>query len=321
MRVLFLGTPDFAAVSLNALIDKSRIDSSPDSYSVCGVFTQPDRPSGRGHRLQASPVKELALAHGIDVFQPESLRAEENRAIVESLRPDVIVTASYGQLVPAWMLRLSRLYPLNVHASLLPRWRGASPIARSILEGETVGGVTIIVMAEALDAGGVLMQEEIPIPLEATTEEFTRTLAALGAKLRIKTLDGMQSGRLTPTPQDEGRVTWARKVSKAESPVAWERTALEIHNQIRALNPWPIANVDFRGEKLNLWRSLPAPTDGIDAGEPPATVLGVFGGALRVRCGDGTALDLLEVQRPGKKRTSGRDFASGARLRPGEPLR
>ncbi|MDR1728638.1 MAG: methionyl-tRNA formyltransferase [Acidobacteriota bacterium] len=311
MRVLFLGTPEFSAVCLRALLE------NPRNYDVCGVFTQPDRPSGRGHRLHASPVKELALARGIEVFQPARLRAEENRPVVERLRPDVIVTASYGQLVPTWMLRLSRLYPVNVHASLLPRWRGASPVARAILAGDASSGVSIIVMEEALDAGGVLSSEELPIPPEATAGTLMQALADVGARLMLRTLEGMQAGRLTPTPQDEARVTWAKKITRAESPVSWEKPAAEIHNQIRGLNPWPAASVSFRGERLSLWRSLPA--EAVDAA--PGTMLGVHGDAMRVRCGGGTALDLLEVQRPGKRRVSGRDFAAGARLKPGDLLR
>ena len=312
MRVLFLGTPEFSVVSLRALID--------NSYDVCGVFTQPDRPSGRGRQLQASPVKLLALAHGIDVFQPERLSAEENRAIVERLCPDVVVTASYGQLVPTWLLQLSRLYPVNVHASLLPRWRGASPIARSILEGDATSGVTIIVMEEKLDAGGILLSEEVPIPFDATAGEFTQTLAVVGARLLIRALEGMRSGSLIPTPQDERQVTWARKITKDEATVAWTRPALDIHNRIRALNPCPAAHVDFRGEKMLLWRSIPAMTGPEPCGVPPGTMLGVFDKALRIQCGNGTMLDLLEVQRPGKKRLCGRDFVAGARLKPGDLL-
>jgi len=307
MRVLYLGTPRFAAVPLHALLD--------NNYDVCGVFTQPDRPSGRGNRLQASPVKILAASRGIPVFQPEKLRAEENRAIVENLDPDVIVTAAYGQIVPAWMLRLSRLFPINVHASLLPRWRGAAPIARAILNGDAVSGVTTMVMEESLDSGGVLLREEVPIPIETTEGELSETLAEVGARLLIKTLEGLQSGCIVPTPQDEALVTWAPKITKAESAVSWERPAQEIHNRIRALNPKPGAAVDFRGEKINLWRSLPS--DGAKNASP-GTLLGVAGDALRVACGGGTAIDILEIQRPGKKRTNGREFASGARLKTGD---
>jgi methionyl-tRNA formyltransferase len=309
MRVLFLGTPDFAAVSLQALFD--------NNYDVCGVFTQPDRPSGRGHRLQASPVKALAASRGVQVFQPEKLRSDENRAIVETLSPDVIVTAAYGQLVPAWMLRLSRLFPVNIHASLLPRWRGAAPIARAILNGDTVSGVTTMVMEESLDAGGVLLREEVSVPLEITTGALTGTLAAAGAILLLKTLEGLRSGSLAPKPQDEALVTWAPRITKAESAISWEQPSIEIHNRIRALNPWPGAVFDFQGEKICIWRSLPA--EGAENASP-GTLLGIADNALRAACGDGTAIDIFEIQRPGKKRTNGREFTSGARLKPGDFL-
>ena len=303
MRVLFLGTPEFAAVSLRTLFN--------DNHDVCGVFTQPDRPSGRGHRLHASPVKTLAESRGVEVFQPEKLRADENRAIVEKLDPDVIVTAAYGQIVPAWMLALSRLFPINIHASLLPRWRCAAPVARAILNGDAASGVTIMVMEESLDSGGVLLSEEVPITIAATEGELAVTLAEVGARLLLKTLEGLQTGSLSPTPQDETLVTWAPKITKAESEVSWERPAFEIHNRIRALNPKPGAVVDFRGEIINLWRSLPL-EGAVNAS--PGTMLGVFGDALRIACGGGTAIDILEMQRSGKKRLSGREFAAGARL-------
>lgn len=309
MRLLYLGTPEFAAVSLRALFD--------NRHDVCGVFTQPDRPSGRGNRLQASPVKILAASQNVPVFQPEKLRAEENRAIVEDLNPDVIVTAAYGQIVPGWMLRLSRLFPINVHASILPRWRGAAPIARAILSGDAVSGVTTMVMEESLDSGGVLLREEIPISIETTEGELAETLAAVGARLLIETLKELQSGSLVPEPQDEALVTWAPKITKAESAISWESQALEIHNRIRALNPWPGATIDFRGEKISLWRSLPVEGEGSSL---PGTLLDVTANALRIACGGGTAIDIFEIQRSGKKRTNGREFASGARLKPGASL-
>ena len=308
-RVLYLGTPEFSVVPLQALFD--------NSYEVCGVFTQPDRPCGRGNRLQASPVKALAAARCVSVYQPEKLRSEDNRAIVESLNPDVIVTAAYGQIVPAWMLRLSRLPPINIHASLLPRWRGAAPVARAILNGDKVSGVTTMVMEESLDAGDMLLREEVPICVSATTGELTETLAAVGARLLIKTLEGLQSARITPTPQDEALVTWAQKITKADSQVSWELPAMEMHNRIRALNPWPGALIDFRAEKICLWRSLPSESTVTTA---PGTLLGVVGEALRAACGGGTAIDIFEIQRPGKKRINGREFVSGARLSPGDLL-
>ena len=307
MRVLYLGTPEFAVVSLRALLD--------GGYDVCGVFTQPDRPSGRGQHLQPSPVKTLAASRGVRVFQPEKLRAEENRGTVENLNPDVVVTAAYGQLVPAWMLRFSRLFPVNMHTSLLPRWRGAAPVARAILNGDVKSGVTTMVMNESLDAGDILLRAEVPISIETTTEELMETLAEVGSRLLLKTLEGLQSGSLKPTPQDETLATWAPKITKAESAVSWERPAMEIHNRIRALNPWPGAAIDFRGEKVSLWRSLPSEGK---KNVTPGMLLGVLENSLRVACGDATAIDISEIQRPGKKRTNGREFASGARLKPGD---
>lgn len=323
MRVLFLGTPAFAVPSLQALIDSS--------YDVCGVFTQPDRPSGRGHRLQPGPVKVLAQAQGIPVFQPEAIKADENRALLDSLNPDCIVTAAYGQIIPVWLLERSRLLPVNVHASILPRYRGAAPIPWAIWNGDSVSGVTTMVMEEALDAGGILLQEEVPIPMEMTMGELTARLAEVGARLLVPTLRGLHSGTLHPKPQDAAQVTWAPRITKDMAPVAWDKGAWEIHNQIRAMNPWPVANTRFREERLNLWRSLPVEAPGVagaqetsgasEAGEPaPGTLLAVGPHGMRVQCGQGTALDILEVQRPGKGRTSGRDFVSGARVQPGVRL-
>jgi methionyl-tRNA formyltransferase len=267
--------------------------------------------------MQFPPVKTLALSRGIRVFQPEKLRAEENRATVENLNPDVIVTAAYGQLVPVWMLRLSRLFPVNMHTSLLPRWRGAAPVARAILSGDSTSGVTTMVMDESLDAGGILLREEVPVSIDTTTGELMETLAEVGARLLIRTLEGLQSGKLTPTPQDEALVTWAQKITKAEAAVSWEQPAMEIHNRIRALNPSPGVVIDFKGERISLWRSLPAES-AVNAS--PGTLLGVVGNSLRVACGDASAIDISEIQRPGKKRTNGREFASGSRLKPGDFL-
>ena len=309
MRVLYLGTPDFAAVSLRALMD--------NGCDVCGVFTQPDRPSGRGQRVHAPPVKALAASRGIPVFQPEKLRAEENRPIVEDLDPDIIITVAYGQLVPAWMLRLSRLFPVNMHTSLLPRWRGAAPVARAILSGDAVSGVTTMVMDESFDAGDILLRMEVPISIETTTGELAGTLAEAGARLLLQTLEGLQSGNLAPTPQDEKLATWAHKITKAEATVSWEWPAMEIHNRIRALNPWPGAVIDFRGERISLWRSLPLQGEEKAA---PGTLLGVVGDSLRVACGGADAIDIIEIQRPGKKRINGREFAAGARLKPGQSM-
>jgi methionyl-tRNA formyltransferase len=309
MRVLFLGTPAFAVPALQMLLDHS--------YEICGVFTQPDRPSGRGQKMQAGPVKILAQARGIPVFQPDKIRKEDNRAIVELLQPDFVVAAAYGQILPGWLLRSARLAPVNIHASLLPRYRGAAPIPRAILNGETATGVTTMVMHETLDSGPVLLQQKVLIPLTKTAGELAADLAVVGANLLIRTLDGLQSRALNASEQDESQASWAPRITKEMAPVSWEKCALDIHNQIRAMNPWPVAHAGFRNGRLHLWRSLPE-SQVSDSPKIPGTFLGLSRDGIRVQCGEGTVLDLLEVQMPAKGRVSGREFSSGARLHAGD---
>ena len=309
MRVVFIGTPEFAVPALQKLIE--------NSYEIPGVFTQPDRPSGRGQKLQPSPVKMVAAVHRIPVYQPEKIRLEENRRIFEDLRPDFIVVAAYGQILPGWLLQSARFAPINIHASLLPSYRGAAPISWAIINGEKVSGVTTMIMHEKLDSGPMLLQQEAPIPLTMTAGELTQELSQIGADLLIQTLEAWDS--ITPRPQDESQVSWAPRVTKAMAQISWEKPAMEVHNQIRGMNPWPVACCNFRGERLQIWRSLPelqpSGFNGI-----PGTFLGVAGDGARVQCGGGTVLDLLEVQMPAKARVKGREFANGARLRPGEPM-
>jgi methionyl-tRNA formyltransferase len=311
MRVAFLGTPDFAVPALQALLDHS--------YEVAAVFTQPDRPSGRGHKLQASPVKAVALQRGIPVYQPEKIRSEENRAIFGGIAADFIVAAAYGQILPGWVLRSARLAPVNVHASLLPRYRGAAPIAWAILNGDAVTGVTTMLMEEGLDSGPILLQREISISCGMTTGELAARLSVMGADLLIQTLKELEHGRVHPVVQDEKLVSWAPRITKEMAQITWNNAARPIHNRIRAMNPWPGAYAFFRSEHLQIWRGLPE--EEAAAGTPAAgTVLGLSRDGIRVQCGEGTVLDVLEVQMPGKSRVSGRAFASGARLRPGDSI-
>jgi methionyl-tRNA formyltransferase len=316
MRVVFFGTPVFAVPALRMLLE-----NSPDSHSfdVCGVVTQPDRPSGRGRKMLPSPVKVCAQEHGIPVFQPEKIRAEENREVIDSLAPDVIVVAAYGQILPGWLLRLPRFTTINIHASLLPHYRGASPIARAILNGETVSGVTIMEVQEGLDSGPILLQEKVPIPLEMTAGELTVELSEVGARLLLQALEKIGCATIQPVPQDESRVSWAPRITKEMAPVNWHDRALTIHNQIRAMNPWPVACTSFRKERVNLWRSLPVESVP-DLSRPPGAMLGVHGDAVRIQCGEGTVLDIFEMQRPARSRVSGRAFSSGARLRTGDVI-
>jgi methionyl-tRNA formyltransferase len=227
------------------------------------------------------------------------------------------VVVAYGQILPGWILRAGRCGAVNVHASLLPRYRGAAPIARAILNGETVTGVTTMLMEETLDSGPILLQHEIPIPLSKTAGELADNLSAVGAKLLLQTLDGLRRNTLTPKIQNENMVSWAPRINKEMAPVSWKRSAGDIHNQIRAMNPWPGAYTSFRGEKLYLWRSMPE-SPAVRSGKAPGAFLDPSKEGIRVQCGAGTVLELLQVQRAAKKRVSGREFASGARLKAGE---
>ncbi len=314
MRVVFLGTPEFAVPTFRELLDHS--------YDICGVFTQPDRPSGRGRKLRPSPVKALAQSRNIPVFQPESIRREENRPILEDLNPDFIVVAAYGQILPGWLLEAPRLAPINIHASLLPRYRGAAPIPWAILNGDDVTGVTTMVIREKLDSGPILLQQEVSIPPAVTAGELASELAVAGARLLIQTLDGFAEKLIRPKEQDESMVSWAPRITKDMAPISWVRPAHEIHNQIRALNPWPAAHTKFRDQKLKIWRSLPEdlPEDRHQRQAPPGTFLGLSDNGIRVQCGKGSVIELLELQLPGKGRISGRDFAIGRRPAAGQLL-
>jgi methionyl-tRNA formyltransferase len=309
-RVIFIGTPEFAIPPLQKLLDSSS--------EVCAVFTQPDRPSGRGKRLQASPVKLLAQSKAIPVFQPGKIRAEENQPIFDSLRPDFIVVAAYGQILPGWLLRAASIATVNIHASLLPRYRGAAPIAWSILNGDETTGITTMLMDEKLDSGPILMQRAISISSSATTGELTLLLADLGAELLFETLDGMGSNLIRPIPQDETMVTWAPRIGKEAAAIDWNKPARDIHNKIRAMNPWPGAHTDFRGQRIQIWRSRVE--DQLDLQNTPGVLLGLSDSGIRVQCGEGSAIDLLQVQAPAKTRITGREFANGVHLRAGEQL-
>ena len=309
MRVVFLGTPEFALPSLRALLD--------NEYEVCAVFTQPDRPSGRGQKPQPSPVKLYAQDKGIRVFQPEKIRKEENHPIFEELLPDVIVVVAYGQILPGWLLLSPRLASINVHGSLLPRYRGAAPIPWAILNGDSITGITTMLIDEKLDAGPILLQRKVLIPLTITAGELSADLSAVGADLLVQTLEDLKKGTIHPILQEESLVSWAPRISKEMAQISWQKSALEIHNQIRAMNPWPVAYTFFRNERLQIWRSLPE-SQVCDTRHLPGTFLGMTQSGIRVQCGGGTVLDVLEVQRAAKSRVTGREFASGARLRDGD---
>ncbi len=330
LRVAFAGTPDFAVPALEALLR---------AHSVVGVLTQPDRPKGRGRQLAASPVKVAALAHGIPVSQPVSLKAEADRADLAAWAPDVLVVVAYGLILPPAALALPRLGCINIHGSLLPRWRGAAPIQRAVLAGDTDTGVTIMLMDAGLDTGPMLLQERISIGADDTGGTLHDRLAALGSSALLEALEKYASGALEPLPQPADGVTYAAKIDKAEALIDWRRDAPDIERQVRAFNPWPIAETRLEGEQLRIYAATaelvdhgsavagsgaagassraqgpgPAAPD-FDASSPESgTIVAVRDDSVVVACGSGH-LALRAVQRPGRRAVAARDFAHGIQL-------
>jgi methionyl-tRNA formyltransferase len=312
MRVGFAGTPEFAAVALQALLDAR--------FEVPLVLTQPDRPAGRGMKLQASPVKQLAQAHGSPVAQPRSLRldgkfpdeAAAAKTALEAASLDVLVVAAYGLILPQWVLDLPRHGCLNIHASLLPRWRGAAPIHRAIEAGDARTGITIMQMDAGLDTGDMLMVEALDIRADDTTASLHDRLAAMGGRLIVEALEALACGGLARTPQPAEGVSYAHKIEKAESRIDWTQAAAVIERRVRAFDPFPGAHFEFGGEPVKLWRAAPAA--GVGA---PGEVLQADGQCLTVACGEG-ALDLLELQRPGGRRQPVAAFLHGRPVERGQ---
>jgi methionyl-tRNA formyltransferase len=314
LRVIFAGTPDFARTALEFLLAAG--------YAVPLVLTQPDRPAGRGMKLQSSPVKRLALDHAIAVSQPRGLRldgkfpddARAARSAIAGASADVMVVAAYGLILPQWVLQAPRLGCLNIHASLLPRWRGAAPSHRAIEAGDTETGVTIMQMDAGLDTGDMLLTERIGVAAGDTTGALTDKLAALGGRLILQALELAGRGALHPVKQPEAGVSYARKIDKAEAAVDWAEPAEVIERRIRAFDPLPGATTRMAGETIKLWRGSVAPEMPVQGA--PGCVLRADAAGVLVACGR-SALCLTELQRPGGRRLPAADFLRGFDLRPG----
>ena len=292
--------------ALNALVTSR--------HSVVGVLTQPDRPKGRGQHLTASPVKQAALAANLPVAQPPTLKTEEGRATLAAWKPDVLVVVAYGLILPPAALALPRLGCVNIHASLLPRWRGAAPIQRAILAGDEQTGVTIMQMEAGLDTGPMLLKRPIPIAPDDTCSSLHDRLADLGANAILEVLDRLANGTAVAEPQPEAGVTYAAKLEKAEARIDWTARAIEIERKVRAFNPWPVAETLYEGEQLRVLRAKAEMEDSPRlGGQPPGTILVASERAVLVQCGMGR-LAIAEVQRPGKRPVSARDFSNTAPL-------
>ncbi|MCL1126984.1 methionyl-tRNA formyltransferase [Shewanella surugensis] len=289
LNIIFAGTPDFAALHLQALIDSQ--------HNIIAVYTQPDRPAGRGKKLQASPVKTLALSHNIDVMQPKSLRDETAQQLLSQLNADIMVVVAYGLLLPQNVLDTPVLGCINVHGSILPRWRGAAPIQRALWAGDTETGVTIMQMDIGLDTGDMLLKTQLPIEDTDTSATLYEKLALQGPDALIEALAGIANKTLSPVKQDESQANYAAKLSKEEARLDWNKSALTLWREIRAFNPWPMSHFEHEGYSIKVWQSQPS---NLHSDAPAGTIVQANKTGLSIATGDGV-LTLTHMQLPGKK--------------------
>lgn len=315
MRVLFLGSPEFAVPSLKALIEHPK-------YEIPAVITQPDRKAGRGQRLTAPPVKSIASEANIPVFQFPAIRNNpEVMDLLEKLQPEIMVVVAFGQILPPEFFGFPAHGALNVHASLLPEYRGAAPVAHAILNGETETGVTIMRIDEGMDTGDILSHTAIPLPDSVSRGELEITLAQEGAALLMRTIGGYVSGHIEPIPQNPDQASYAPRISRKDARICWKEKALAVHNRVRAMNPWPAAFSLFRDQELKIWRTaVTEAPPGLELDRAEGSVVDIQEGRIVVRCGGPTFLSLVTLQLPNRRKVSAADFVNGTQLRIGERL-
>ncbi len=304
MRVVFMGTPDFAAASLKKLIE--------EKFEIAGVFTQPDRPKGRGMEMSCSPVKELALANALPVFQPEKMRDGTALSILRDLKPDILVVVAYGRILPDELLALPKYGAVNVHGSLLPRYRGAAPIQWAVLNGDKITGVTTMYLAHDMDAGDIIYARETEIGEFETAGELFDRLMDMGAELLVKTLRDIESGTAPRTPQDHTKATYVKMLDKSICPIDWNSAPREIVKHIYGLQPWPVATAELEpGKAVRVFAASYTDTHTAYA---PGTVIAAGKAGIEVACAGGETVLITELQAPGKKRMRAEDFLRGNRL-------
>ena len=297
MRVVFMGTPDIAATCLKRII--------ADGFDVVGVYTQPDRPKGRGMKMVASPVKEVALANGLPVFQPENFRTDETVEQLRALRPDVAAVVAYGRILPQRVLDIAPKGFINIHASLLPQYRGSAPYQWAVLDGQKETGVTAMYLIREMDAGDIIDAVKTPIAPDETAGELLDRLAVLGAGLLSKTLGRIEMGGVTHTKQDESRVSYAPMLDKSMCPIDWNRTAQQVHDHVRGLHPWPVATMELNGQHFKVHATRIVPGSG-----KPGQILGLTKTGLVIACGEG-AVEIQSLQAEGGKRMAAPDYFRG----------
>ncbi len=297
MRVVFMGTPDIAATCLKKIL--------ADGFEVVGVYTQPDRPKGRGMKLQFSPVKEVALENGIPVFQPENFREEESVAQLRELKPDVCAVVAYGRILPQKVLDIPSVACVNIHASLLPQYRGSAPYQWAVLDGRKETGVSAQYMRLQMDAGDVIDVEKTPIGENETAGELLDRLAVLGAGLLSRTLERLKHGKAAATPQNEAEVSFAPMLDKSMCPIDWNKTAQQVHDHVRGLHPWPVATAEIQEKKFKVHATRLAEGSG-----QPGEILGLTKTGLKIACGEG-AVEIVSLQAEGGKRMAAPDYFRG----------